>query len=363
MARRVTSIIFVSGPALGHLVRVSQVIAHLRALMQAQITVVYPDLKPLPAGLFDPACELLAVPVDDANPDFPAPEFGNALEGILARISPDVIVHDCDPLRWLSTTRFPDCPRICITNAFLVTEGARQTQQDINFTRFAAAINAERVRKGLPALGSAREPYHGDLVLLADPGWIAGPYDDLPSDHVACGAAYWTPEGEVPAQLAALDSILLCSMGSTGQALSDRFCLLAARKAGCRDIVRVHSGNDGVTVRQAGRYRIFDCGIMPLDSLLTRARLVVTQGGAGSTYQALEAGNPVLVMPTHRNHAILGHMLEELGVGRCVPSFLRLLTMPAKAIAHMRQTLEKPSAAGAANAGAQRMAERIAAFA
>lgn|GEM_PF-2241802 len=358
-----TNTVFVSGPALGHLVRVSQIISRLRGLSDARFTVVYPDVKPLPPDLFEQSCELLPVPVEAADPDFPAPEFGDALEQIFSRTSPDLIVHDCDPLRWLSTTRFPSCPRICVTNVFLVAESGYRTQQDINFDRFGAAINQERRRKGLWAIESAREVYLGDAILLADPDWMVGSATGLPRGSVACGAAYWTPEAAVPAELAALDSILLCSMGSTGQALSDRFCMLAARKAGCRDIVRVHSGNEGVKVRSAGQFRIFDCGIVPLDSLLARARLVITQGGAGSTYQALEAGKPVLVVPTHRNHAILGEMLEELGVGRCVPSFLRLLAMPAKAISNMQVTIETRSAAGSANEGAQRMAERIAALA
>lgn len=40
-----------------------------------------------------------------------------------------------------------------------------------------------------------------------------------------------------------------------------------------------------------------------------------TQGGAGSTYQALQAGVPVGCWPFHWNHVILSRHLEAMGVG------------------------------------------------
>ena len=49
--------------------------------------------------------------------------------------------------------------------------------------------------------------------------------------------------------------------------------------------------------------------------MLPNAWAVISQGGAGSTYQALAKGIPAIVYPTHRNQAALGQILDRMGVG------------------------------------------------
>ena len=43
-----------------------------------------------------------------------------------------------------------------------------------------------------------------------------------------------------------------------------------------------------------------------------------SQGGAGSTYAALQQGVPVAIWPSNRNHEILGRMLGHAGIGAFV---------------------------------------------
>jgi UDP-N-acetylglucosamine:LPS N-acetylglucosamine transferase len=56
---------------------------------------------------------------------------------------------------------------------------------------------------------------------------------------------------------------------------------------------------------------------LDLGPLLDRSALMVCQGGTGTAYAALEAGVPVVTIPSHRNHEILGRLIEQRGFGVC----------------------------------------------
>jgi len=53
---------------------------------------------------------------------------------------------------------------------------------------------------------------------------------------------------------------------------------------------------------------------LPGSEVLKRSSLAITQGGAGSSYQALGAKVPLGIWPAHRNHQLLGERLTQLGL-------------------------------------------------
>ena len=54
---------------------------------------------------------------------------------------------------------------------------------------------------------------------------------------------------------------------------------------------------------------------LPASRVLSKSKFVITQGGAGSSYQAMALGIPIGVWPTHRNHELLGLILQDYGCG------------------------------------------------
>ena len=46
--------------------------------------------------------------------------------------------------------------------------------------------------------------------------------------------------------------------------------------------------------------------------------MLISHGGTGSTYQAIQAGISVICYPNHTNHLILANLIEKLGLGLCI---------------------------------------------
>ena len=106
-------------------------------------------------------------------------------------------------------------------------------------------------------------------------------------------------------------------MGSTGRAFIGQPLLDAIATSFDVDGF-VYAGPDASrvgalrSVRHAARR-------LPLAPLLAGARVALVQGGAGSTYQALSHGAPVIALPDHANQRTLGDLVQQLGAGLCLP--------------------------------------------
>ncbi|WP_372519976.1 glycosyltransferase [Qipengyuania mesophila] len=353
------TILLISGPALGHFGRIALVARSLRDLVDCTIEIVIPATAKFDIARFDDEFSIRRVPIAERDLDYPAPAFAVALDAAFEAVQPDLVAHDCCPVRWLATTRFPDCPRAIVTNGFLTRLAARETVQTRLFRRRARLIRRERVRRGLPPLANGFDLYEADRVLLADPAWLVPDTGPLPETYRACGAVWWEAGGDLGEAMAGAQDILLCSMGSTGKLVDDRFCALAAERFGCEDIVRVHSKGEGETVRSIGGHRLFEAGILPLGRLLPQARAVMTQGGAGSSYQALAAGKPLMVVPSHPNQRILGELLQQRGVAITVESRRSLARIPADHIARIAARAAEAGPAHVANDGAPKIARHL----
>jgi UDP:flavonoid glycosyltransferase YjiC (YdhE family) len=97
-------------------------------------------------------------------------------------------------------------------------------------------------------------------------------------------------------------------MGSTGSAnLPPQMIARLAEICGAREVVQAGG-------RSAGRDPTRPAPV-PAASVLARSSLCLTQGGAGSSYQAISCGVPVAVWPAHRNHELLGRRIEASGLG------------------------------------------------
>ncbi len=309
-------IAFIAGPALGHVSRMYTIAQQLESNNDVQIVFIGPSLGNYLEELVSDGFETVTIPIHKAAGVIPYEVFAAGLDEVFQSHQFDLIVHDISPLRWLATTRFPDCPRINVTNVFLTGMAQAQSYQVSRFEVIKNGINRRRARKGLKAYTSAYDFYEADRVLLADPIPLVSRYGELPKHYRACGPCFWNKASELPSALSDVTDALVLSMGSTGRDTFDVGLLrYIISWAGCKSSVYV--GNKTQEVRELD---IVDHihRWLSLDRLLDKARVVASQGGAGSTYQALSKGIPVIVFPTHQNHRLLGEILEQMGLGLCI---------------------------------------------
>ena len=111
-----------------------------------------------------------------------------------------------------------------------------------------------------------------------------------------------------------LQSLLLISLGSTStKDLPIQFVEALADVLQTSNIVWVGGLNRAAW--NLGQQLHLSYRWLPTQRILPISVFVITQGGTGSTYQALMFGVAVAVWPSHDNQKILGQVLEELGSG------------------------------------------------
>ena len=244
-----------------------------------------------------------------------SPETNAAeLEKLFLRENPDVLIFDGDIFRNLLYVRLPDIPKVTITNYFLTRLGKdQQTAQSLNFARYAADWNRQRETRGLSPLQHHYELQDTDLVILVDPEQLLPAGAVLPGSYVIAGPLCWEPEIQLPGELADQRDLLYVSIGSSGRELP--YPVIAGIQAAL-DGPRVIVGHPDPAVfpepLPSGWRRYF---WLPGSKVLGRSKCAITQGGTGSTYQALQCGVPVVCWPRQVNHSLLGQRIEDAGAG------------------------------------------------
>lgn len=303
-------ILFIAGPALGHISRLLTIATALRDLAEVDIRFAIPDRSSFLSLIQKSGFSLSAIPPQVRTSSFEG--FANEIEALLSLEKFDLIICDIEPVRWQSVIDWPSIPRILVTNVFLAHAGAKTVQHE-NFSRLKDAINGLRRAKGLKEIETPDQLYDADEVLFSDPQPIVDQFDLQNEKQLSCGACFWELPGEPPARLVNLRNVMLASMGSTGRTGMRRDLInRLARFCDAAEMVYV-----GPQVPEQNEFEIRCHSYQRLSfaPILQDTALAITQGGSGSTYQALSCGVPVVVIPTHRNHQVLGELIEALGVG------------------------------------------------
>jgi UDP:flavonoid glycosyltransferase YjiC (YdhE family) len=307
-------ICIISGPALGHVSR-QLVVAEALARDEAyDVTFIVPDngkesfIDLIPRAGF----KCMALP-GHVMKGARYRAFADMVEPVLADLKPDALLYDLNPALWLSALNTGGLPRFYLTNVFNTPVEPDPKSMDRFFESNREEIARERKTRGLPEIGAASDLWADDQVLLLDPPEIIGCYDELPAHYHACGPVYWSKKERLKKRFKEADNLLLLSMGSTGRSLaSDALISALSDRFGCDMTLYIGPHHPEFralnSVDAAMRFA-------PLDKLAKRAALIVSQGGAGSTYQALAAGAPVFVLPTHPTQEKLGELIQRLGLG------------------------------------------------
>jgi UDP:flavonoid glycosyltransferase YjiC (YdhE family) len=185
------------------------------------------------------------------------------------------------------------------------------------FQHFADPLNAARRHFGLRAVGSLLEVLtHGDHTLYPDDPWLT-PVRDAPPSHEFIGPVLWQPD--VP-DLDGLDErtgdrpLIYVTLGSSGAAelLPMIVGVLAQMPViaivATADRVRLPPLPENVIVRSFVRG----------GDVARRARLVISNGGSTTGYQALSVGTPVLGLPSNLDQYLATEAIVRAGAGRCV---------------------------------------------
>ncbi|NNE57672.1 MAG: hypothetical protein HKN36_06150 [Hellea sp.] len=313
----IKKIAFISGPALGHVGRLYEIAKKLVRRADVEITFYIADYTTTAEMVIGNAFRIKKIPIPAETRHHPFEAFADGIEKCFQHDNVELIVHDGCPLRWLSTTRFPDCPRVFVTNAFLTGHHNRDTFQSRWFDKpVHMKINHLRAEKGLPAISSPFELYDADKVILADARFLIPRASQFPEHFHFCGPIHWGSRGEIPESIANLTDHCIISMGSTGKRNIERELLARLRSmTGCEKFI--YAGRQASDVKNAGLIE-YAFEWLPLDQLYSHAGFAVTQGGSGSTYQAIAKGVPSLTFPTHINQEIFGNILEKAGLSVCI---------------------------------------------
>jgi UDP:flavonoid glycosyltransferase YjiC (YdhE family) len=227
------------------------------------------------------------------------------------------------------------------------------------FRHFASPLNAARARFGLAPVGGLLEMLtHGSHTLYPDDPWLT-PLDAAPPSHRFIGPVLWQPELagegsedlEIERLLAGERPLIYVTLGSSGLvALLPRVVEVLGRLP----VVAV--------VATAGRARLTNVPsnvlVRPFvrgSDMARRARLVISNGGSTTGYQALSQGTPVLGLPSNFDQFLATQALDRASVGISVKA--REAT-PERLGAAIGRALEDGELAANARRVAQRFAQQ-----
>jgi UDP:flavonoid glycosyltransferase YjiC (YdhE family) len=191
------------------------------------------------------------------------------------------------------------------------------------FQHFANPVNAARKKHGLPPVGSLLQVLtHADYTLYPDDPWLT-PLELAPPNHRFLGPVFWQPElsqkSSSPLSQAALQSALeqterplvYVTLGSSGDLRLLPMILVALAKLPVTAIVAT-----------AGRVELRDVppNVVALpfvrgSEVARRARVVVSNGGSTTGYQALGEGTPVVGIPSNFDQYLATQAIVAAGAG------------------------------------------------
>lgn len=241
--------------------------------------------------------------------------FAESLETCINSFQPDAIVLDLSPVPWLYQTKLPKIPTAYITNFFLTKSETKTTTQDIWFKKNEAMCNNSRKLRGMQKINNVRDLYEVDSVILADPTYFERTYTSYSNRHKFVGSCTWEPQN-IPLDFCLKNKkIIYVSLGSTGTKLDFSASIaIIAQELEVKHIIYVTSNSAAKTQEVDGLiYHYYNK--ITASKILPFSELAITQGGAGSTYQALGHGIPVATYPSHINHRILAQHIHNSGMG------------------------------------------------
>ncbi len=323
-------VLFIVGPALGHVGRSLVIARELTIIGQCEVCFACVEPGYGSQIIRQEYPSFISIPSKDKVEIL----FAIRLEKIIDEVAPDLICFDISPLPWLSLLHLPEIPSAYISNHFLPFSHDMVTAQDEWFAKYGACCNKKRIKRGLRPLTSSKDLYEMDVVLLADPPCITSSWHSFPRNYYIVGPCSWEPAVDLPHELDNAGSILYVSLGSTGmRPLPNRLItdlatsleidtiVFAGSPPGSPSRIMAHIKELWFAIKRgnndnySAKPKQITAQWLPATKVLRNSSFMVTQGGTGSSYQALMHGVPLGFWPTLANHQILSKVLQDYGVG------------------------------------------------
>jgi UDP:flavonoid glycosyltransferase YjiC (YdhE family) len=216
------------------------------------------------------------------------------------------------------------------------------------FAHFAAPLNAARKHHGLLPVGSLLEMLtHGTYTLYPDDPWLT-PVRGAPATHTFLGPVPWEPPAAMPELHFERPELPLVytTVGSSGKVRLLPRVLEAARGLPCNFLIAT-AGRLTLTDLPAN---VIACDFVPGSEASRRAKLVLSNGGSTTGYQALAEGTPLLGLPSNLDQYLASEAIERAGAGK---------TLKARAaeVSELRRAIVEALSDAALERGARRVAE------
>lgn len=157
----------------------------------------------------------------------------------------------------------------------------------------------------------------GDTVVYPDLPTLS-PTPGAPESHHHIGPLLWEPEIPLPLWWDTVPKDRPCvsvSVGSTGSWAALERVVEALRQL---PVVTLVATSGRGTIEPVPN-QIYVADYLPGMKSCQRADLVICNGGAGTVYQALSQGVPVLGIAANMDQMSVMTPIEKLGAGRCIP--------------------------------------------
>ena len=177
---------------------------------------------------------------------------------------------------------------------------------------FAGPLNALRRSLALAPLDSLPEVLcHGDYTLYADHPWLA-PVQDAPDSHRFLGVVDWEPQVDMPAIRGDVaHPLVYLTLGSSGKAEALQPLVEALGELP----VRVLVATAGRSFLRGPPANFTVASFVPGGRAAEAARLVISNGGSTTGYQALSRGVPVLGVPSNLDQFLATQAIARAGAG------------------------------------------------
>ena len=199
-----------------------------------------------------------------------------------------------------------------------------------------------------PLFDAKHSPY---LVLALFSRVLGVEQKDWPANTLIAGFAYYDADAgnaKLPPHLEAFvaggEAPMVFTLGSAAVLAAGDFYEVSARAAmelGARAVLLI-----GTDPRNKPATALPDsicvAEYAPYSALFSSARLVVHQGGVGTTAQCLRAGKPMLIMPYSHDQPDNARRMKRLGVAKVIQ---KASYTPSKVTRKLRKMLEEPELA------------------
>lgn len=272
-----------------------------------------------------PVHDVVVDPHDDvyvAWSDDDAEQALSELEGLAAELRPDVVLADFHPLATIAAEAASVPSAALVTAAF--TPGAVELTGvgATGFTRRVASrllaargghlvrtFTAAAARRGQHGRDTLAGVFRGDVTLVTELASFTGPLGDAVT---WTGPLVWEDDGPAPPPPPPGTARVYVTAGNTGDPALLRLAVEALAGQPGFELV-VTSGRLGPVPEVPDG--VVAAATLPGSQVLAHARLAIHPGGVGTTYQALAAGVPMLVVPAVSGQDVTARLVERHRVG------------------------------------------------